>query len=480
MRVFESFRDPQGKVLLTDNAVWRLVNSAENFRLKEFLDLKLAKQLELSDKIIQTTCANENEITFFAEEFNESAPISPDFSLYKHRRIEFPSFPYEWAPEMLYDAGNATLEIAEKFLTQGAWSIKDASPFNILFQGTKPIFIDILSFEKRDEKDPIWLPFNQFVQTFLLPLLVNKETGLSLQTIFLADRNGLSVSEAAKFFGRIKKLKPGILSLVTVPNLLSKRAESDTELYKPKTLNSAEKAQFILNRSFSRLRKQLEKVSPNRFQQSNWTEYTKHNQEVVPEYMRAKQEFVTRTINEIKPKNVLDVGCNTGFFSFIAARAGANVVAIDYDEAVIGEVYQTAKKENLNVLPLIVNLSRPTPRLGWRYSENPSFLDRAIGRFDLVMMLAVIHHMLVQERIPLREIMRLAADLTKDALIIEFVPTSDILFKRLARGREHLHQDLTSENFRNTAKEFFSVIDSIELPQTDRQLFLMRKNEKIF
>ena len=158
-----------------------------------------------------------------------------------------------------------------------------------------------------------------------------------------------------------------------------------------------------------------------------------------------------------------------------AARSGARVVAIDHDEAVIDRVYLEAKRDDLNVLPLVMNLSRPTPRLGWRYSENPSFLDRAIGRFDVVMMLAVVHHMLVQERIPLREIFRRASELTKDALIVEFVPPNDKMFRILTRGRDHLHQDLTAESFVRTASEFFEILQSQKLPETERRIYLMRR-----
>jgi SAM-dependent methyltransferase len=481
LKVFESFRDPQGKVVLTDREVWRLVRPEETVRLAEFLDLKLTNRWQENGKLIPTAAAAEEEIRSFDKKFKDfragsGAAVGAAFDLFKHRRIEFPSFPYEWAPEMLHDAGRLTLEAAESFFAETGWSLKDATPFNVLFDGAAPVFIDVLSFEKRAAKDPIWLPYNQFVQTFLLPLLVNRETGLSLQTIFLANREGLPVAEAGKFFSKIKKIKPEVLSLVTLPNLLSRRAESDAALYQPKNLDSAEKAEFVLKQSFRRLGRQLERVLPaDSARRSSWTGYTSFNQETIPEYMQAKQSFVSSAIDELKPKSVLDVGANTGFFSFLAARNGAQVVAIDYDAAVVGEIYRTAKKEKLNVLPLVLSLSRPTPALGWRYSENPSFLDRAVGRFDLLMMLAVVHHMLVQERIPLREILRLAADLTKDALLIEFVPPADKLFKRLARGREHLHQDLTTEKFLQTAAEFFLVSDSRPLPETERQLFLMRK-----
>jgi SAM-dependent methyltransferase len=191
--------------------------------------------------------------------------------------------------------------------------------------------------------------------------------------------------------------------------------------------------------------------------------------------MRAKQVFLENSLRDLRPHRVLDIGCNTGFFSFIAARSGARVVAIDYDEAVVGQVYREAKKEELNVLPLVVNISRPTPRLGWCSSENPSFLDRAVGRFDLVMMLAVVHHMLVTERIPLREVIRVAAELTTKNLIIEYVPPDDKMFRRLLRGRDYLHEAVTVGNFVHAVSEFFHIVRSETLPESERQMFLLEK-----
>ena len=475
MKAFESFRDPSGKVLGNDQDVWRMVNVNAVADLNEFLDLDLSRKWRDEGKIVHTSVANANEIVLFRNEFNGFVSNHAEFGLFRHRRVHFPSFPYEWCPAMLRDAGLLTLDIAERFFRTTGWSIKDASPFNVLFDGPNPVFIDILSFEKRNRRDAIWLPYNQFVQAFLIPLLVNKEIGLPLRSIFLADRDGLAVSDAARLLSRAKRLKPQALSLVTLPHLLAGRAESDATLYQPKLLDSSEKASFILMRSFQRLRRQLAKVGQSTVRESKWSEYTKFNQATIPDYMRAKQAFLTAALEELRPQNVLDVGCNTGFFSFSAARAGANVVAIDYDEAVIDQVYRLAKQNGLNVLPLVVNLSRPTPSQGWRFSENPSFLDRSIGSFDMVMMLAVIHHMLVQERIPLREIMRLAADLTSRALVVEFVPPDDKMFKRLARGREHLHSNLTPEQFEQVANDFFTIVCSEKLPETNRRIYLMKK-----
>jgi hypothetical protein len=138
-------------------------------------------------------------------------------------------------------------------------------------------------------------------------------------------------------------------------------------------------------------------------------------------------------------------------------------------------LWRTANAKELDILPLAVNLARPTPSTGWLNQECPSFLDRARNSFDCVLMLAVIHHMLVTERIPLSEIIKLASDLTTDLLIVEFVPTDDPLFTCLTRGREELHRGLTEDLFKAAASQRFETVHSQQLIDSGRSIYLMRK-----
>jgi SAM-dependent methyltransferase len=172
---------------------------------------------------------------------------------------------------------------------------------------------------------------------------------------------------------------------------------------------------------------------------------------------------------------VLDVGCNTGEFSRIAAKRGARVVAIDSDAVVVGETWRRACAEGFDILPMVIDLTRPSPAIGWRNSECSSFLDRARGAFDAVLMLAVVHHMLVGERIPLDEIIDLADEMTTDILVIEFIAPDDSMFRRLARGRDHLFTDLTTELFENSCSRRFEIIRSEHLEGASRWLYLLRK-----
>jgi ribosomal protein L11 methylase PrmA len=199
------------------------------------------------------------------------------------------------------------------------------------------------------------------------------------------------------------------------------------------------------------------------------------NNNYTTDHFAAKQRFVGEALAEFGSRSVLDVGSNTGHFSAIAARGGAKVVALDYDPVVLGSVWRQARAEKLDILPLAVNLTRPSPGTGWRNQECASFLDRARGKFDAVLMLAVIHHMLVTERVPLADILDLAAELTTNLLVIEFIAPDDSMFQRLTRGREELHRDLTPELFESLCARHFETARMQYVEGTTRRLYLLRK-----
>jgi SAM-dependent methyltransferase len=255
----------------------------------------------------------------------------------------------------------------------------------------------------------------------------------------------------------------------------SHRNQNDASIYRKKVLSDPERAQFIVRTLLSGLKRKLRALAPKSGASSAWTGYMEIGNNYTSEHFAAKELFVAECLSAHAPKRVLDVGCNTGHFSFMAARSGARVVAIDYDPAVAGAVWRQAAAGKLDILPLVVNITRPTPGVGWNNREWPSFLDRARGSFDAVFMLAVVHHMLVTERVPLSEIVALAAGLTSDLLLIEFVSPQDSMFQRLVRGRGELHQDLTHEVFEDASRRHFQMVRVQHLEGTSRWLYLLRK-----
>ena len=187
-----------------------------------------------------------------------------------------------------------------------------------------------------------------------------------------------------------------------------------------------------------------------------------------------KKDYVERLLRELAPATALDIGANTGTYSMLAASAGARVVALDTDLAAIDQLWIRASEESRDILPLVVNIARPSPALGWENSESMSFLDRAEQRFDLVMMLAVIHHLLLMDQIPMEQIAALAARLTRRNLLLEWVPQSDPMFQVLLRGRDALYAGLTCERMQASFEKYFRAVSQCDLAN-GRTLFLMEK-----
>lgn len=473
-----SLRDPDGHVCLVAGRVIRIVNPKGFADLQSFLGSSACSDFLRCQKLVETRFLDTEATAEILsdDEVREVYEQTPGARILEHARVPFTSFPYEWPAEMLHAAAALTIEMAQQLLADGL-GMKDASPYNVLFKGPKPVFVDLLSFEARAAGDPTWLPFAQFVRTFLLPLLVNKHFGISLAQILTMHRDGLEPEEVFSLLGPLQKLKPAFLTLVSIPVWLAARqGAEDSKIYQQRTLSNPAKAQFILQRVLESARRKLNVTAPRTRRTSAWSNYMDQNR-YSEDYFPLKQQFVTRVMTEAKPHRVLDVGCNTGHFSALAARSGASVVAIDYDPVVVGEVWRQADAENLDILPLVVNLARPTPSIGWRNAECASFLDRARGQFEAVLMLGVIHHLLVSERIPLTEIMKLAAELTTHALVIEFVAPDDRMFRRIARGRDQLFTGLTKEYFEERSSRHFDIIRCERLDQTSRWLYLMTKKE---
>lgn len=472
-----SFRDPAGRLFEVDGRILRAINSAGAQDFNAFMASSCVRKLNDAGRLVRTQVLDSRDALDAVSNvchingFDESAGAL----LVEHEKITFPSYPHEWSPSMLFQAGCVTLDVAEEILPEG-FGLKDATPHNILFRGPEPLFIDLLSFERRDLGDPTWLPYGQFVRTFLLPLLINKHFRIPLDQIFLSRRDGIEPEEVYRYCGKLQSLRPPFLTLASIPTWLAARNNrSQTRIYQKRSLANNEKAQFILQSMLRHLRRTLRRLQPAGGRKSSWSDYMISDCNYSEDHFAAKHAFVERTMAEFSPKQVLDVGCNTGYFSALSTKHGARVIAIDYDPEVVDQVYRNASTERQDILPLVVNLTRPSPGLGWRNRECRSFLERARGSFDAVLMLAVMHHMLVTEGIPLTEIVALSAELTKSFCVIEFIAPEDAMFRRLTRGRDALYSNLTPATFESICQRHYEIIRVQHLEKTSRWLYLLRK-----
>lgn len=475
-RAVASFRDPAGSCCAIDQRILRVIRADHAAECESFLQTASARNFVAGRRLVSSRRLQSAEVAALRQlpDGQSLAALQPTDVVFEHERIPFPSYPYEWPPQMLWEAGCLTLELGLASLADG-YGLKDATPYNVLYRGADPVFIDITSFERRAAGDPVWNPYGQFVRTFLLPLLVSRRWGVRLADVFMTHRDGLEPEDVYRLCGVLARFRPRMLSLVSMPTWLKGKARAEgQQLYRCRRLENAEKAAFIVESLLKQLRRALDGLKPSLPKDSVWSDYMATHSYSEPAFA-AKEQFVEAALREFKPARVLDVGANTGHFSALAAKKGAEVVALDLDPVCVGSIWLRARAEKLNVLPLVVDLSRPSPALGWRNSECPSFLDRAVGAFDGVLMLAVIHHLLVTERIPLEEILRLASELTTALLVIEFVAPEDDMFRRLTRGREELHAALNEKMFEQACAAHFDIVRSLPLPGTNRRLYCLKR-----
>jgi SAM-dependent methyltransferase len=342
-----------------------------------------------------------------------------------------------------------------------------------MFDGPRPIFIDLLSFERRDPLDPIWQPYGQFIRTFVYPLLASRYLGLHIAEILLTNRDGIEPHRMVRMCPVGLLVRPAFLSTIVAPELLSHLIwRTSPATYHPRKSGSAAEAMFLLNRIFNRAGRLLHRLP--RPHSSNISRYEEAYQSYNNREIAIKEDILRKALTASNAKEVLDIGCNTGRFSLLSARQGARVVAIDRDPSAAGELWKSATESNSNVLPLVIDIARPPGPLGWANEEQPSFLERAQDRFDCVLLLAMTHHLIVNERVPLNRIFDLLRRLTRKTAVVEYIDPADEQFQRILRGREELHRDLTPARFEVAAARHFRIAGSCETKPT-RRIYILEK-----
>jgi SAM-dependent methyltransferase len=233
-------------------------------------------------------------------------------------------------------------------------------------------------------------------------------------------------------------------------------------------------AREILLKTLRGLLSQMRKVTPAHHS-STWSDYAETATHYSDEDHGRKRSFVIDALAAAGPRRVLDVGCNTGVYSRLAAETGAEVVSIDTDLQAVDRLCAELKGSGKKILPLYVDLAHPTPAAGWENREYASFLNRCAGHFDTVMMLAVLHHLLLRNQIPMDHIAALCSNLTMQHLILEWVPVADPKFQELLRGRGAIYTHITEAAFRDAFGEYFTTIDELVLGNGRIMLHLRKK-----
>jgi hypothetical protein len=355
------------------------------------------------------------------------------------------------------------LEVLLAALGEG-FSMKDGYAYNMQFVGSRPLFIDVGSFEPATGP---WPGYRQFCETFLFPLLIQAHLGIAYQPYLRGSVNGLEPRDVAGMFKGRRKWKKGVFRNVVLHAAADKRVKTSTESVKQQ-LTGAGFGVELAKATTSKLLKLVRKLDVGK-RATTWADY-RDTCSYTDADAAAKQTFVRSVAAEITPELALDLGANDGEYSFIAAEHARHVVAVDGDEQVIDQLYRRLRAEgDERILPLVMNLVDPSPGIGWRNRERPPFSERV--RPDLVLSLALVHHLAISANVPLPDVVAWLHAFGAP-LVVEFPHTEDPMVQRLLANKPAgLFGDYEVASFTKLLDAAFDVRRAEVLPGGTRTLF---------
>jgi hypothetical protein len=449
-----SFRDPSGFLFRRDGVLYRQVNATYRSAYDTLMGSGLYDALVKAELLVP-------------HEEVDVPPADPTsaYKIIRPEPIPFVSYPYEWCFGQLKDAALATLKIQESAL-QHDMSLKDASAYNIQFRGGRgPVLIDTLSFEPLREGAP-WVAYRQFCQHFLAPLALMARVDVRMGSLLRVHMDGVPLDLASRLLPWGTRYRPGLAAHLHLhARSLRRHADAAVET------QGRSMSRFRLKALFDSLRRTVERLTWN----PDGTEWSDYYDET--NYSRAGAEDKRRTVesylDRLNPGTVWDLGGNIGRYSRLASSRGAYTVCVDGDLAAVEKAYQEASQPpDAMLLPLVNDLSNPSPGLGWAHTERQSLAER--GPADLVMALALVHHLAIGNNVPLGRLADAFADLGRH-LIVEFVPKEDDKVQGMLRNREDVFPTYTLDGFRQAFTGPFEVLDEHPIAGSARTLLLMQR-----
>ena len=451
-----SFRDPSGFLFAQEGALYRQINTTYRANYEHLMNSGLYEALTTAGLLIP-------------HEEVDIGSLRPDlaYKIIKPDLLSFISYPYEWCFSQLKDAAFTTLRIQKTCLDFGM-SLKDCSAYNIQFRKGKPVFIDTLSFEKYHEEQP-WVAYRQFCQHFLAPLALMSHKDIRLNQLFRVYIDGVPLDLASSLLPTLTRFSVPLLSHIHL------HAQSQKH-FADKTVNLSKHK--LSRPGFVGIIESLESAIRNlkrRLRVSEWTDYYEDTNYTLNAFEHKKQ-LVSEFLNKVNPKTAWDLGANVGIFSRIASAKGILTNSFDNDPVAVEKNYlECVTRGETNILPLLVDLTNPSPGMGWGNRERMSLAER--GPVDVVLALAIVHHLTITNNVPFGKIASYLSTIC-NWLIVEFIPKSDSQMQRLLATRKDIFSDYTQQTFEHEFSKLFTIENCIRINESERMLYLMRGGKR--
>ncbi len=455
-----SFRDPSGFIFTRNGVLLRQVNQSYQDHYDTFI------QSGLYTKLIERKM-----IVPHQEVAQEPQHLESAYKVIQPNHLEFISYPYEWSFSQLKDAALLTLEL-QGFALEHGMSLKDASAYNIQFHEGRPILIDTLSFERKQEGQP-WVAYRQFCQHFLSPLALMANVDVRLSQLLRVFIDGIPLDLVSRLLPARTWLKFSLLAHIHL-HAQSQRHFSGRDVRKAATNLSMTNTRVLA--LIESLRRGVEKLNWTPVG-TEWVDYYDTTHNYLPEALGHKAEVVESFLERVQPNIIWDLGANTGFFSRLGSRRGIPTYAFDIDPGAVELNYlQTKKDEEVHLLPLLLDLTNPSSSIGWASEERMSLSER--GPVDAIFALALIHHLAIGNNLPFNLISKYFANLG-EWLLIEFVPKDDTQIQRMLATRQDIFSEYTQSNFESSFSVYFKIVHKEVIADSDRIIYFMKRRSHV-
>lgn len=453
-----SFRDPSGSVYVHGERIYRSINVCYREEWEHVCKSGLLKKAVEKKLLLDSKECSQGQYPVL--------PPADEKLLYKMlevKKLPFFSYPYEWCFSQLKDAALLTLDLHSQALEHGC-ILKDASAFNVQFFQGKPIFIDLLSFE-RYKDGQAWQAYGQFCAHFLAPLALMAHCDLRCGLLSHQWPSGIPLDLTCKMLPYFSRFSLGLYMHLFLHSSMQRRY-SDGRKSAKKVQQSRLNLQKMLDIADS-LRSTIKKLHlpkqttewGNYYEDTNYTERAKE----------AKIQAIQTIVKNYTGNLAIDIGANNGFFSKLLCQQYKTVLATDVDHLAVEYNYKSSPPSNM--LPLILDLTNTSSGLGFLGEERSSFMTRC--KVDMLLALALCHHLVMTGGIPFTLIASFMASLLNAGgiAIVEYIPKEDSQIQRLLATRDDIFTDYTSEHFQDAFEQAgFTRLQKITLPETGRFL----------
>ena len=451
-----SFRDPNSRVHCLNGRIYRVIKPRAQDAFKALEANSFFRRMVSSGRLIESTLVANPGL----------ADTNNDDLVVEHPVLPLISFAYEWPFAMLQAAALHHLDLQIDALEAG-FVLGDASAYNIQFQSSSPIFIDVTSLRPYRTGEP-WLAHHQFCESFLAPLVLQARLGIPYQAWYRGNLEGIPIADLSSLLRTRDRFSPTLLSHIVLPTMMSRREKTSLQSTALKNATKGlPKARYAA--MLQQLRHFIEGLSPKGAEGSTWAHYSAENT-YLPHETKQKLEVVASFCQQQRPASIIDIGCNDGVYSVCALQNGASyAIGLDADQGALHRAYIRSRTEKLPFIPLYADLANPSPNQGFAEVERAS-LSARIGSAESVLALAVVHHLAIGRNIPLDRAIGWIVSFGSTGLI-EFVPKEDQTVQEMLALREDIFPNYKRSAFITALEAHATIVSSTVVSSSEREVF---------